>query len=60
MKKKDMFKASYNKKIYEFVGKWGCDIILSPVEAEDDQCLIYTANEIKEFLETGELERIIK
>ena len=58
MKKKDRFKTNYDNKIYEIAGRWHSDIILSPVEDQDDQCLIYTAKEIQEFLQTGELEKV--
>lgn len=36
--------------IYTFVGKWDSDIVLSPVNSEDMQCLIYTKEEFQIFL----------
>ncbi len=57
MKKKERFKATYSDKVYEIAGWWEGSIVLSPVDAEDDRCLIYTAGEMEELLQTGELEK---
>lgn len=57
IQKKDCFKATYNGKTYEVAGKWDSSIVLSPVEDQDDQCLIYTPGEMEELLETGKFQR---
>ena len=57
MKKKERFKATYSNKVYEISGRWEGSIVLSPVDAEDDRCLIYTAGEVEELLQSGELKR---
>lgn len=57
MKKKERFIATYSNKVYEISGRWEGSIVLSPVDAEDDRCLIYTVSEIEELLQTGELKR---
>ena len=57
MKKRERFKATYSNKVYEISGRWEGSIVLSPVDAEDDRCLIYTAGEIEELLQSGELKR---
>jgi hypothetical protein len=57
MKKKDCFRATYNNRIYKIAGRWEGDIILSPVDDNDDRCLIYTPGEMEELLQTGELVR---
>ncbi|NLU10059.1 MAG: hypothetical protein GXW90_03770 [Tepidanaerobacter acetatoxydans] len=57
MKKKERFTTAYNNKVYEVAGRWEDAIILSPVDPEDDNCLIYTAGEIAEFLLTGRLQK---
>ena len=54
MRKKDRIKSTFSGKIYEVVGRWRSDIIRSPVEADDEECRVYTPGEIKELLETGE------
>ncbi|MDD4569640.1 MAG: hypothetical protein PHE70_05890 [Tepidanaerobacteraceae bacterium] len=54
MKKKERFIATYNNKTYEISGKWEGSIVLSPVDTQDDRCQIYTADEMKELLQTGE------
>lgn len=58
IQKKDRFKATYNGKVYEIAGKWDRDYILSPVAQSDDECLIYTPDEMKELVETGRFERL--
>ena len=55
MKKKERFIATYSNKVYEIAGRWEGSIVLSPIDAGDDRCLIYTAGEIEELLQTGEL-----
>lgn len=57
MKKKQRFIATYNNKVYEIAGRWEGSIVLSPVDAQDDQCLLYTAGEMKELLQTGGLQK---
>jgi len=57
MKKKERFKATYSNTIYEIAGRWEGSIVFSPVDVEDDKCLIYTAGEIEELLQTGELKK---
>ncbi len=54
--KKRRFKATYNGKVYEVAGRWDSSIVLSPVEDQDDQCLIYTPGEIEELLESGKFQ----
>jgi len=60
VKKKDCFKSTCNEKTYEIAGRWGGSIILSPVDTQDEECLIYTIEEIKEFLQTGQLIKLEK
>ena len=57
MKKKERFKVAYSNKVYEVAGRWEDTIIFSPVDSEDDRCLIYTAGEIEEFLQTSKLKK---
>ena len=57
MKKKERFTVAHNDKFYEVAGRWEDAIVLSPVDPEDDNCLIYTAGEIAEFLLTGRLQK---
>lgn len=54
IKRKDILITKKGKKAYEVVGRTGSDIILAPVDTEDEQCLIYTENEILEILEVEE------
>lgn len=53
IKKGDWFRTTYSNQIYTVAGKWVGDIVLAPVKADDDECLIYSPGEIEELLETG-------
>lgn len=57
IRKKDRFEDRSGKK-YEIDGKWCGDFVLSPVEASDDECLIYTDGEMLEFIETGHFRQV--
>ena len=57
IQKKDKFE-NRGGKVYEIAGKWDRDFILAPLEESDDECLIYTPGEMKEFLETGYFKRV--
>lgn len=52
MKKNDQYE-SRSGKIYKISGKWCGDIVLSPVDDKDEECLIYTASEMEEFIDSG-------
>lgn len=58
LKKKDRIKTSYNGKIYELAGRWQGYFIFSPVDAEEDECMMYSAGDIEELLETGEFTKV--
>ena len=57
IEKGDSFRTMYSGKIYQVVGKWESNIVLAPVNKEDEQCLIYTPSEIEELLEQREFVR---
>lgn len=57
IKKGDRFKVVKSGKVYEVAGRWGGDYILSQVEANDEQCMVYTAGEVQEFFEEGSFIR---
>ncbi len=52
MKKNDWFESRSGKS-YKIAGKWCGDIVLSPVDDNDDECLIYTSGEMEEFIGSG-------
>jgi hypothetical protein len=53
IKKDDRFRANYSNQVYQVAGKWGQDIVLAPVNPDDEECLIYEASEIEELLDAG-------
>lgn len=55
MKRKDRFETG--TKVYEIAGRWEGSVVLSPVDGQDDRCLIYTEGEIQELIQNGELFR---
>jgi hypothetical protein len=54
IKRKDIFITKRGKKAYEVVGRTGRDIVLAPLDEKDEECLIYSENEILEIFETEE------
>ena len=55
IQKKDSFEDRRGK-VYEIVGKWCRDIVLSPIDVSDAECLIYASAELYELIETGHLK----
>ena len=51
IQKKDSFEDRRGK-VYEIVGKWCRDIVLSPIDVSDAECLIYASGELDELIET--------
>ena len=51
-KKGDQFYATYSKQNYVIVGKWGGNLVLAPMAKDNDECLIYMAEEIEEMVNT--------
>jgi len=60
LRKGNIFKLKHSGHSYMIVGKWCGDIVLSPIDADDEECLIYTINEINEFIEEGSIVKIKK
>ena len=55
IQKKDSFEDRRGK-VYEIVGKWCRNIVLSPNDVSDAECLIYAAGELDELIETSHLK----
>lgn len=54
IKRKDILITKRGKKAYEVVGRTGRDIVLAPLDENDEECLIYSENEILEIFESKE------
>ena len=52
------FETSYNHETYAYAGKWSGSMVLAPENDGNTEVLIYTENEVKELIETGELRLI--
>jgi len=52
IQKGDRFKATYSKQSYIIVGKWGGNLVLAPTAKDNDECLIYSADEIEGLVNT--------
>lgn len=50
IQKGDRFQATYSKQSYVIVGKWGGNLVLAPMAKDNDECLIYMAEEIEELV----------
>jgi hypothetical protein len=57
IKKKERFESKRGK-VYEIAGKWGRDYVLSPVNKDDDSCLVYSNGEMEEFIRSGDFKRL--
>lgn len=56
--KGDQFKAAYGNRTYKVVGKWGGNLVLAPTGPDNDECLIYSAEEIDEMVDHRKWTRI--
>ena len=50
IQKGDRFLATYSKQTYQIVGKWGGNWVLAPVDEDNNDCLMYLAEEIEELV----------
>ena len=50
IQKGDRFQATYSKQGYMIVGKWGGNLVLAPTNKDNDECLMYLAEEIEELV----------
>jgi len=57
IKKKDRFENKRGK-VYEIAGRWGNDYVLSPVKDDYDNCLVYSAGEMEEFIQERDFKRL--
>jgi len=57
IKKGEIYKTTYSDKLYVVAGRWGRDVILSPIEAEDEECMVYSETEIKNLLKEGKFSK---
>ena len=46
----DHFLATDSAQTYKIVGKWGGSWVLEPLDQDNDECLIYLAEEIEELV----------
>lgn len=53
VKKGDRFKTNYSNETFEVAGKWLGDYVFAPVGSDLQECLIYSAGDVEELLETG-------
>jgi hypothetical protein len=58
LKKQDLIQTTFNGRDSKLVGKWRGNLVFSPVGSDEDECLVYTPNEVAELLETGEFRRV--
>ncbi|MEL7568937.1 MAG: hypothetical protein AAGU14_00070 [Eubacteriaceae bacterium] len=59
MKKGDFLINKINC-IYQIVGYWGTDVVLSSENESDDQVLIYTISELEEMIFEGYFRKLFK
>jgi hypothetical protein len=42
-------------RLYKLVGSWDSNMVFSSIEREDDEVMIYSAEELKELLKIGRI-----
>ncbi len=60
MKKGAYILSKDGKSAYQIAGFWGKDVVLAPVNDDDDQVLIYTASELDTLISEGKFSRLHK
>lgn len=53
MKKDDIYKVKGKDLFYQLVGYFGNDLVLAPMNEDDDQVLVYSPSEMSDFISTG-------
>ena len=56
-KKGDRFQATYSNQTYVIVGQWCGNLVLAPMDKDENECLIYSSDEIEELVSTSQLIR---
>jgi len=57
IKKGDKFKNVYSNEIYIIAGRYCGDYVLMPQKANDEVCLIYTIDEMTDFVKENVFTR---
>ncbi|MFY9282862.1 MAG: hypothetical protein WAO56_01950 [Miniphocaeibacter sp.] len=52
MIKGDIFKIRDKERFFMFVGYFGADLVLAPMNEDEDQVLIYSRSEMNDFIST--------
>lgn len=60
MKKGDIFKFRNQESFYKIVGYFGRDLVLAPMNENENQVLVYTQSEMKDFISTGYFSKLHK
>lgn len=47
-------------RVYQIAGRWDRDVVLSPVEEDDEQVLVYTASELETLISEGKFRKLHK
>ncbi len=58
IKKGNRFSVTYSNQTYEVVGKWNGNLVLAATGSDNDECLIYLAEEIEEMVSANQWVRV--
>lgn len=58
MKKGDIFKINGKEKFMQLVGYWGEDLILAPMGEKEDQVMVCSPEDIREYIDSGFLSKL--
>lgn len=58
MKKGDIYKINGQEKFFQIVGYFGGDLVLAPMSEEEDQVLVYSREEMSDFICSGYFNKL--
>ena len=60
MERFNCYKDTGSGRKYQIVGLKGTDIVLMPMDEDDDQVLVYTRSEMKELIGKGNFRKLLE
>lgn len=58
MVKGDIYKVNGKERFFQMVGYFGGDLVFAPMSEDEDQVLIYSRDEVKDFISSGYFSKL--
>ena len=58
MKKGQIYKINGQERFFQIIGFFGGDFVLAPMNQEEEQVLIYSREEMNDFISSGYFSRL--